>query len=100
MNLGREFESEDRAEADLAFYGELATHRARQLTSDVQAETGSRLHMVVVETLEAIEDALEMLAGNARPGVDHADHQTLGLLVHLDPHPAVGRVLQRVADQV
>ena len=67
VDFGGEVEHERRAAADFALDGELAAHRSCELARDVQPESGSRLHVIVIETFESIEDALEMLAGMPGP---------------------------------
>src|SRR5262249_47575036 len=82
---------------------DVAAHSADQLVADVEAEPGAAdaTGHVRVDAVELLEDAALLVDGDAEAFVaDVEDHVAL---VRLDPdidHAAVGRVLDRVLDEV
>ncbi len=97
----RHLDRELRSAADRRGDLDLVVEHARDALHDREAEPEPARHLgALVEAMEFLEDRLLLGARDAEPGVVDVDAQPPPPAPAADQHAALGRVLDRVRDQV
>ena len=99
----RELDEEGRALAELRLDPDLPVHPAHELAADVEAEAGAAdaAGHVGIEAVELLEDPPVLGRGDAEPGVgDREADRAVAVRDRERDRPALGRVLDRVVDEV
>src|SRR5262249_3862560 len=99
----RQMDGEDRTTPDLALHRNATFHRLREMLDDGEAETGAAhvARAAAVDAVEALEEARQMLLGDARTRVPHQNTKLSVVRAHRrNLYAGAGRVLDGVVHQV